>query len=155
MFDNNIPIVVDPGATGAFWDGSKVVLGEGYDNAAVLVHETNHAHYTVEDRNPDIDDDSRDDYVGSLIAQETDGTVQQILADREFDDVGHDLGTQPGETEYWAAHDQAIADGKSETEAGQAGYDAVHELFTSGGFVTSTTGESYPDYYGGAWDDAH
>ena len=52
LADNDIPIVVDPNATGAFWNGSEIVLGPGYDNAAVLVHEANHARYTVEGRMP-------------------------------------------------------------------------------------------------------
>lgn len=41
--DNNIPIVVDPDVTGAYWDGTQIVLGENFDNAAVVVHEGNHA----------------------------------------------------------------------------------------------------------------
>ena len=35
LSDNNIPIVIDPDETGAYWNGTEIVLGEGYDNAAV------------------------------------------------------------------------------------------------------------------------
>ena len=47
-------------ATGAFWNGSEIVLGPGYDNAAVLVHEANHARYTVEGRHAEVSDPDRE-----------------------------------------------------------------------------------------------
>ena len=48
-----------------------------------------------------------------------------------------------------------IRNGGSQAEAQQAGYQAVSDLFYNGGIVTSTNGQSYPDYYGGYWDSEH
>ena len=77
LSDNDIPIVIDPGATGAYWNQSEIVLGPGYDNAAVLVHEANHARYTVEGRHADVSNPDRDAYVHGAVDEEVDGTVQQ------------------------------------------------------------------------------
>jgi hypothetical protein len=155
LADNNIPIVVDPSATGAFWNGSEIVLGPGYDNAAVLVHEANHARYTVEGRHAEVSNPDRDAYVHGAVDEEVDGTVQQILSAKEFRNSGAQLGNQPGEPEYNAAYQQVIRNGGTQAEAQQAGYQAVSDLFYHGGIVTSTNGQSYPDYYGGYWDSEH
>ncbi|QDP98463.1 hypothetical protein FOE78_23445 [Microlunatus elymi] len=155
LADHHIPIVVDPNQQGAFWDGSKIVLGDGQESAATLVHEANHAKYSKEGRSADARTESRDDYVHGAIAEEVDGTVQEIQAAQEFREHGHEVDQQPGESAYTAAYDQAIKDGKSQAEAQSAGADAVSELFYNGSFVTSTTGESYPDYYGSYWDSVN
>lgn len=155
LSDNDIPIEVDPGATGAYWDQSTIVLGPGYDNAAVLVHEANHARYTLEGRHADVSDPSREAYVRGAVDEEVDGTVQQILSAHEFRNAGADLGSQPGEPEYNAAYQQVIRNGGSQADAQHAGYQAVSDLFYHGGMVTSTNRQSYPDYYGSYWDSEH
>lgn len=155
LADNDIPIVVDPGATGAFWNGSEIVLGPGYDNAAVLVHEANHARYTVEGRHADVSNPDRNAYVHGAVDEEVDGTVQQILSAQEFRNSGANLGSQPGEQQYNAAYQQVIRNGGSQADAQQAGYQAVSDLFYNGGMVTSTNGQAYPDYYGSYWDSEH
>lgn len=155
MADNNIPVVVDPGATGAYWDGTQIVLGGDSDDAAVLVHEANHARYSVEGRNVAPEGADKQDYVDAAIGEEVDGTVQQILAAREFGNAGHPVGGQAGQAQFWAAYDSTIAAGGSIAAAEQAGYDAVLAEFTSGRIVTSTTGESYVDYYGDYWEDVN
>ncbi|GAA3707885.1 hypothetical protein GCM10022204_27380 [Microlunatus aurantiacus] len=155
LSDNDIPIVIDPGATGAYWNQSEIVLGPGYDNAAVLVHEANHARYTVEGRHADVSNPDRDAYVHGAVDEEVDGTVQQILSAQEFRNGGAQLGSQPGEPEYNAAYQQAIRNGESQAQAQQAGYQAVSDLFYHGGMVTSTNGQAYPDYYGSYWDSEH
>ena len=155
LADNDIPIVVDPNETGAFWNGSEIVLGPGYDNAAVLVHEANHARYTVEGRSAEVSNPSRDAYVHGAVDEEVDGTVQQILSAQEFRNAGAQLGSQPGEPQYNAAYQQVIRNGGSQAEAQEAGYQAVSDLFYNGGMVTSTNGQAYPDYYGSYWDSEH
>jgi uncharacterized protein DUF6782 len=155
LADNDIPIVIDPDATGAYWDGTQIVLGEGYDNAAVMVHEANHARYSVEGRHADATELDRDAYVAAAVDEEVDGTVQQILAAQEFRDAGYEIGEQPGQAAYEAAYNEAIQNGQTVGEAERAGRDAVSDQFYNGAIVTSTTGQRYPDYYGDYWDSVN
>jgi hypothetical protein len=155
LADNDIPIVVDPDATGAYWDGTQIVLGENFDNAAVVVHEANHARYTVEGRSANATELDRDAYVAAAVDEEVDGTVQQILAAQEFRDGGYQIGEQPGQAAYEAAYNQAIQDGQTVGEAERAARDAVSDEFYNGAIVTSTNGQSYPDYYGDYWDSVN
>lgn len=155
LADNDIEVVIDPSQTGAYWNGSEIVLGGGQDNAAVFIHEANHARYTVDGHSAEATELSRDDYVRDAILEETDGVVQQIIAAREFRDAGHTVPQQPGEAAYTQAYDDAIANGATPEAANQAGFNAVNQEFYNGGFVTSTNGQSYPDYYGAYWDSVN
>ena len=65
------------------------------------------------------------------------------------------IGEQPAEAAYDAAYAEAIQNGQTVREAERAGRDAVSDEFYNGGIVTSTTGESYPDYYGDYWDSVN
>jgi hypothetical protein len=155
LADNNIKIVINSAKNGAWWDGSKIVMGNGYDDPAVLIHEVNHAKSTKEGRKPDIGKFTREDYVNGMIAEETEGVVQQIQAAQEFRRAGHTVPTQPGETVYNNAYQNAKANGASEAEARQAARDAIEQQFRNGNFRTSNTNEPYLDYYGNAWDRRH
>jgi hypothetical protein len=155
LYDNKIPIVVDPDTTGAYWNGTQIVMGEGYDDASVLVHETNHAKYTKDGRSADVHTLDRDAYVTAAINEEVDGTVQQILAAKEFRSDGRRVDNQPAEVQYDAAYQNAKDRGASDAEAQQAGSEAVRKEFYHGGLVTSTTKQSYPDLYGEYWDREH
>ena len=121
----------------------------------MVVHEANHARYTVEGRSANATEMGRDEYVSAAVAEEVDGTVQQILAAKEFRANGNDPGRQPAEDAYDAAYARAIQNGQTTGEAERAGYAAVREEFDSGRIRTSNTGESYPDYYGNYWDDVN
>ena len=122
LADNEIPIVDDPDANGAYWDGTQIVLGENFDNAAVVVHEANHTADTdAEDRNPDPTEMDRDAYVAASVDEEVDGTVQQIIAAREFREAGYEIGEQPAEAAYDAAYAEAIQNGQTIGEAERAG----------------------------------
>ena len=155
LADNDIPIVIDPNTTGAYWDGTQIVLGENFDNAAVVVHEANHARYDAEGRNPDATEMDRDAYVAASVDEEVDGTVQQIIAAKEFREAGYEIGQQPAEAAYDAAYAEAIQNGQTIGEAERAARAAVSDEFYNGGIVTSTNGQSYPDYYGDYWDSVN
>lgn len=155
LFDNNIPIVIDPSATGAYWNGTEMVLGQGYANAAVLIHETNHAQATVNGESADANSQSRNDYVTTAVNEEVNGTVQQIQAAQELRLAGYTIPSQPAETAYTTAYNQAIQNGQTRAQAERAGEDAVRDEFYNGNIVTSTTGDPYPDYYGDYWDSVH
>jgi hypothetical protein len=155
LADNDIPIVVDSGETGAYWNGTEIVLGGSFDNAAVLVHEANHAQATVNGESADANSQNRNDYVTTAINEEVDGTVEQIQSAQEFRDQGYTIGEQPAEAAYNQAYQQAIQNGQTVAQAQRAGWDAVRDEFYNGGIVTSTNGQSYPDYYGDYWDSVN
>lgn len=156
LADHDIPIEVRDDVEGAYWDGRAIVLGEGYDEAAVIVHEANHAKYTEEGRSADINDPDREAYVSAAIDEEVDGTVQQILAAQEFRTTGREIGVQPGQTAYDKAFQEAKDNGASDADAQTAGRQAVSDEFLNGDIRVSLEGNpSYPDYYGDAWDRAH
>jgi hypothetical protein len=155
LADNNIPIVIDPGETGAYWNGTEIVLGEGYDDAAVVVHEANHAQATVNGRSANANTQSRDDYVTTAVNEEVDGTVEQIQAAQELRIAGYTVGRQPAERAYDTAYQQAIQDGQTRAQAERAGWEAVRGEFYNGNIVTSTNGQSYPEYYGDYWDSVN
>lgn len=155
LADNNIPIVVDPNTTGAYWNGTEIVLGQGYDDAAVVVHEANHAQATVNGESADAGTQNRDDYVTTAVNEEVDGVVDQIKAAQELRIAGYNIGTQPAETAFDTAYTQAIQNGQTRAQAERAGWDAVRGEFYNGNIVTSTNGQSYPDYYGDYWDSVN
>ena len=155
LADHGIPIVIDPGETGAYWNGSEIVLGSGFDNAAVLVHEANHARYAEEGRHADVDALDRQEYITAAIDEEVAGTVLQILSAKEFRDAGATLGQQPAEAAYDQAYQQTIRNGGTQAQAQQAGYQAVNDEFYNGGIVASTNGNSYSENYGDYWDSEH
>lgn len=117
LADNHIPIVMDPSERGAYWDGTEIVLGGGEQSAPALVHETNHAKYAKEGRHANVKTESRSQYIHDAIAEEVDGTVQQIQAAKEFRAKGQKIPQQPGEDAYTAAYNNAIKNGESKAAA--------------------------------------
>jgi len=140
---------------GPFGSGKYIVLGNGYDDAATLIHEANHARYDKGYRSSAFNSPGRGSYVSGKIHEETDGTVQAILGAKEFRAAGHSLPAQPGETEYDNAYRDAKTSGASDADAEQAGWDAVEQKFWDkgpGGFRASTNNKPYPDHYGDEWN---
>ena len=155
LSDNNIPIVIDPAETGAYWNGTEVVLGQGYDDAAVVVHEANHAEATVNGTSADANSQDRGDYVTTAVNEEVTGVVEQIKAAQELRIAGYTIGRQPAEGAFDTAYQQAIQNGQTRAQAERAGWEAVRGEFYNGNIVTSTNGQSYPDYYGDYWDSVN
>ncbi len=133
-----------------------------------FVHEMNHgeAHHGGEDA--DIQNQSREDYVNTQLNEETEGVIRSIEARNELIDAGHNnvsTTNYPLQNEYQQAYNQGEADARaanpniSDEDAAAAGREAgrqrVRDGFTNGEVQTSNTHESYPDYYGNAWDAAH
>ncbi|MBN8226632.1 hypothetical protein JYK02_03820 [Corallococcus macrosporus] len=168
MEDHNIPVEFADGG-GSYWDGNKIVIDRSQDPqeaALTLVHEINHAKATIDGPRADVQNQTRDDYVNTLLNEETRGTVDSIRAKNELVAAGDNVtATFPLEAEYNAASKKAIDEAKAKdpslTEAqlreigDKAGYDAVLNGFKTGAVVTSTNGQNYPDYYGQGWDAAH
>lgn len=155
LADNDVPIKIDSGETGAYWDGETIVLGEGYADAPVFVHEANHARYDAEGWSADAESQSRDDYVHGQIDEEAYGTMLQIRTAMDLRDAGQSVGSQPGESAYTDAYEQAISDGKPVREAERLALVALTAEYYNGGIVQSTDGKSYDVSYGEYWDSVN
>jgi len=160
--DHNVRVEINPSKTGGWYrergplgSGGYIVLGNGFDNAPTLIHETNHAKRDKGYRSSAYNIPSRELYVQGKIREETDGVVQAILAAKEFRAAGRTVPDPPGEREYDNAYQKAKSNGASNADAEQAGYDAVEHMFNSGVFRTSTNSKPYPEYYRDAWNRAN
>lgn len=154
--------------SGSFFDGENGVHINKSENAPsaalVFVHEMNHAEYHHLGKTADISKLDRATYVKTMIDEEAEGTVKSIVAKIEMEG-GLQVCLNASfvmEKEYAVAYKNAIdelvkknpaASEQEKKNAGrQAGLKRVNEGFYDGTIVTSTTGESYANYYGKAWD---
>lgn len=157
MARNDIAIVVDPNETGAYYDASTntMTLGGGYVDPSTIIHEASHAEWDATDNQVVATEVSKDEYVDHAIDNETEAVTEEVYYAQERRAQGHDVPVDRAEQDYQAAYDEAIDSGASAEEADQAGRGAIRELFTSGYYETSTTGQSYPEYYGSYWDSVN
>lgn len=166
---------VDPsfrGGEGSYFDGTNNNMNldpteDPTTSALTFTHEMQHAEENHEGTTGDVNNQTRNEYVDEMLQEEVDGTVRSIEARNELDAAGHDVSNShfPLENEYQQAHDQAIVDAQaanpnlSEDELADIGREAgrqrVEDGFRNGEVVTSTNGQSYPDYYGDDWDNAN
>ncbi len=124
----------------------KIVIDaneKGAEAASVIAHEVGHAKYT-----PAFDISSREAYLKTTLADEGEAVLRNIEARDEIlkaggDDIGI-RGTQG--PEYQKVYDQYLIDGDR-----AAARDKIADIFGSKE-RTSTTGQSYNDYYGGFYD---
>lgn len=168
LHDNKIRVVLDDAETGAYYSpkDNTMVLGPGYRTAMSVIHEHNHAvgdvHNSIRwERMP-----TRQQYIQAYVSEEVDGVVAEILSTIEFERAGVDGGSSSWRGEgriYWAAYFEAkrraLDSGASEHGAvavgRHAGRSAIMKRFLDGTVKTSTSGQSYVDTYGAAWDRAN
>lgn len=165
LADNDVEVIFDSSATGAYYDPAlnAIVLGKGYENVTTLVHEYNHAFYARTGKTVNTHQQAtsltRADYVNGMLDEETASVVLEITTAREFTDAGHRV-THGQSSRYWDAHDDArqsaLDQGKSQAEADAAGREAgrlaIRQMFVDGTYRTSNTGQTYEEYYGSYWD---
>ncbi len=113
------------------------------DAVSVLSHEVGHAKFT-----PALDYSSREAYLKSTLADEGEAVLRNIEARNEIlKNSGHDVGVNGTQTaEYSKVYEQYLVDGDR-----AAARDKIGDIFGSKE-KTSTTGQSYNDYYGGFYD---
>jgi hypothetical protein len=122
----------------------------GNPTAAVqtLAHEVGHATYGVK---PDLS--SKAAYVNGALADEGAATLNNIAVQREISaNGGPDIGiagNPANHAAYNQAYDGYLADGDAPKARA-----AIGAQFGSGE-TTSTTGQTYSDYYGGWYDTNH
>lgn len=152
LVDHNIQVVISPNTTGAYWDGTQMVIGKDYNDASTIVHETNHAMAAANGTSADASSQGRDDYVRTEINEEVAGTVLQIQAAKELRATGHDVGEQPLERWFDLAYGAAKEVGFSDAIALEVATKVVAKQFFDGKVNTSTTNQPYTEYYGDYWD---
>ena len=135
--------------------------------ALTLVHETTHARYRHEGSAADITADGRQEYVEIKVTEEVEAVVKSIEAKMELEAAGPDVAELRYTLEYpyRMAHEDATAVALSEhpgldkqaleSIGRSAGQQAVFAGFMDGKTWTPHTKQSYPDYYGEAWDKAN
>ncbi len=123
-------------------------LGNPKDLTQSLSHEVGHARY-----NPSIDMSSKAAYMRSTLADEGAATLSNVRAQREIQSHGGpDIGIAGNPANgpaYSAAYDQYLRDGD-----GVKARDTIGSIFGSGE-RTSTTNQTYSDYYGSWYDRNH
>lgn len=163
LHDNNIEVVIDPGATGAYYSNGVMTLGPGHQEAGTVIHEANHAVWDKEGRHADASSMSKDDYVSLAIEEEAEGVWLEVVYAKERRDAGETVSADSAEQRYdgayQTAYDAAIASGDSVASAhaagDRAGRDAIEQMFYDGTYVTSNTGDPYSDYYGDYWESVN
>ena len=135
--------------------------------ALAFVHEMNHARYRHEGLTADIKSLGRQEYIRKMVEEETEGVVKSIEGKIELEGTTIDVSktSYPLEKEYREAYKKAVDAAKAKNPelsaeelkklGRKAGKERVIKGFMDGEVRTSNTKESYPDYYGKAWDRAH
>ncbi len=151
-----------PAEGGSYADhpNRKIVIQDGMSvesTTSTLAHEVGHAKYGEPPYHPPDDGDTRTSYVDRNIdeAMRDEGHAQFNAAtarDEILDSGGPDVGI-PGTGDYASTYESYKGGGLTR----EAAIDEMAE--TMSGEVTSTTGESYRDYYGKPyrdfWDSTH
>ena len=125
--------------------------------AFTLVHEANHAEASNLGTKADINKLGREQYVKSMLDEETTSTVNAILSKlgMSADDRKGVTASPVLQARYEKAKKAALDAKKSAEEAEKAAWQSIRDAFTDGTLVTSNTKEAYDIYYGKAWDKVH
>lgn len=127
-------------------DSKEIVLDPNMDaNTTVqtLAHETGHAKDTS-----GVDTSSREAYLRTTLDGEGYATINNIEVQREIQAAGGpDIGIAGNhDAQYEQAYEQGVKSGDMDKAA-----DDIGQIFGKGE-RTSTTGQTYEDYYGGYYD---
>jgi hypothetical protein len=135
-----------------------------------VVHEATHTKWAHQARPRLPAMMGRATYIKYSINEETDATVREVYANTHLQTNGHvgvpNSGLQKVFTDAYnaavkEAESAARAEGRVLTPDELAvvgdvgGRTAVYEGYHNGLVVTSTTGQTYPEFYGAAWDAAN
>jgi hypothetical protein len=129
-----------------------------------FVHELTHAKQHAENRFPDPSRTNRDEFVERAIECEAEATIAEFEYEKERWLLDYVMSS-PEEEAYWEAYnDKLKALEQSQPEMSEAerhqlayecGKDRVVDFYRDGSIVTSTTRQSYGDYYNEAWQKAN
>ena len=166
-----VPVDLEYAGPGSVYQGpapGKILIEEtnGAEDAAfILVHEANHAKASNMGGTADVNALTRDVYVKTMIDEETDSTVNSILAKLGMSAANQAkvTATPVMEERYKTAYDATLAANKaaktsakeSEKLAKASGWQSINRAFYDGSLVTSNTLQPYDAYYGSFWDSVH
>ncbi len=166
-----VTVRFEPGQGSSFNQAANRILLETNRDpisaATLFAHEMNHAQTFHEGRKPHRNSESRQGYIDQMLSDEVKGLAVSIQVKIELQENGFDVAnvSLPFENDYRQAYQDAMAQAglsSTATSAQQltvigmmAGEQALFDAFLSGQIRTSNTDETYPDYYGRLWDEAH
>ena len=147
--------IISTDAPGAWADLTYklIVIGEDFQGCPttlvfVLAHETGHALHPYTD-----DLRTREKYMNDMLDGEGAATLNSIKVQREIlDNGGPKVGAAwdgPNFVEYNKIYDQYLIDGNAATA-----YRAIGAIFAERE-ITSTTGQTYAEYYGSWYDEMY
>jgi hypothetical protein len=173
MDDNNIKPKFEAGNNGEFrmadaahgQPSNEVSLGpaskDDLQSALTLVHEMNHAEADLGGTAANAATQTRPDYINTNLAEDAHG---ERLAEQTLNEL-KGAGGAPMNAKYGSmTHpyfrqgmiDQATKDSTSNwNQRLNAGEQNLLSKYKDGTITTGNTGQTYVDYWGGAWDRAH
>lgn len=129
--------------------------------AQSYVHELTHAKQHANGRFPDPSSTTRDEYVEKSLECEAEALVAEFEYEKERWLLDTVMGSE-AERAYWKAYrsktkelevsSPEMSEDDRHKLAYEAGKEQVLEHYRDGSLRTSTTGQSYVEYYGEAWD---
>jgi hypothetical protein len=169
--ENDVNVVYRPGG-GSYFDGDSntIVIDSSRSpeaQANTFVHEVNHARNNGE---PDPEETERQEYIDAAIDEEVEGTVLGIQNSQQQQENDSSIPDYTLQQEYEDAYDNAVNQAsKARSDQGgppltaeererigeRAGRERVEQAFVNGEVVGSNSGQTYPENYGDAWDDAN
>lgn len=132
--------------------------------ATSFIHEVTHAQQYADGQMSDVTQVTRQEYVHRLLEMEADAVIAELQYEKEtfFFDI---VNSPEHEKAYWETYNDKLRDLKKNApnmtadEREHLAYEAskakLIEYFENGHFKTSTTGQSYVDYYGEHWDEVN
>ena len=169
LYDVNIQFEAGNGFR--FRQDSNLILLDStsdlFKAALFFSHEMHHARTYHEGNKANIKEESRSTYVNLKLQEEAEGMITSIQVKMELEQSGLQITNiiLPLEDHYrrasQAAKDSArisnapLSDEQLDDLGRKAGKQALYKAFASGEVNTSNTYESYPEYYGRDWDEAH
>jgi len=151
--------------TGTYYDSSTNTMyidPNTHQDFAVnsFIHELEHAKQHADGLFPDVMHVTKDEYVTKCVSLEADAVIAEFMYEKErklFDF----LNASEKEKAFWDAYNETTkrlekTSSLSSDEIYKLAYDAGKEklikLYENGSIITSTTKESYLDYYGDYWE---
>ena len=125
-----------------------------------FIHELEHAKQNAEHLLPDPRSVTQEEFIQKTIDCEADAVIKEFLYQKQ-NGILNDQSNPPWEQSFWNTVNEKIAELQKVTPpmskdainemAMQAGRQDLIDAFMQGDITTSTTGQSYVDYYGDGW----
>ena len=129
-----------------------------------FIHELEHAKQNAEHLLPDPRSVTQEEFIQKTIGCEADAVIKEFLYEQQ-NGILNAQSNPPYEQSFWNTVNEKIAELQKVTPpmskeainemAMQAGRQDLIDAYMRGDITTSTTHQSYVDYYGNAWTDSN